>query len=103
MRRAIRRVLRMEGYAIDDYASAEDADAGGIDARVHCLVLDVHLPGRSGIALWEGLAPDARPPTVFITAFDDARLRERVDRACGWLAKPFAGDALVRAIARVAC
>ncbi len=94
----------MAGFATAEYATAEAALAADVAAVANCLVLDVHLPGRSGVALWESLgARGARPPAVFITAFDDAALHRRIaDPGCCCLIKPFAGEALVQAIEGIA-
>ena len=60
--RAVRRLLRSAGYAIDTFASAEEFLDLGNQARPDCLVLDVHLGGLSGFALQEQLAAAGRAP-----------------------------------------
>ena len=70
---------------------------------LHCLVLDVHFEGMSGFDLESYLADvGLRFPIVFITAHDDAALRERIE-ATGqaYLRKPFDETALLDAIHRV--
>lgn len=70
---------------------------------LHCLVLDVHFEGMSGFDLETYLSDSGvRFPIVFITAHDDAALRERVD-ATGqaFLRKPFEETALLDAINRM--
>ena len=101
MRQALQRWLRAAGYRARAYDSAEallEAD-GARDAD--CLVLDVRLPGVSGIELYAQL-DSPRPPAVFVTSHDGADLRGAVARLCGaaLLTKPFLGDELVAAIAR---
>jgi FixJ family two-component response regulator len=68
-----------------------------------CLVLDVHFEGMSGFDL-EAYLTDAGVhfPIVFITAHDDAALRDRIE-ATGhaFLRKPFEETALLEAINRV--
>ena len=49
--RAVRRLLRSAGYAIDTFASAEEFLDLGVSSRPDCMVLDVHLRGLSGFDL----------------------------------------------------
>ncbi|MEM9659445.1 MAG: response regulator, partial [Planctomycetota bacterium] len=69
VRNALRRLLRSVGFEVVTYESAEqfaeEADAVPGD----CLVLDVHLPGRSGLDLQhEIVEADDRAPIIFVTA-----------------------------------
>jgi FixJ family two-component response regulator len=102
MRLAICRVLDTERYVTEAYDSAEAFIASGAATRADCLVLDVHLPGMSGMELHDRLAASAAAlPTVFITANDDVHLRRRVmQRADCLLTKPFLGETLIQAVAR---
>jgi FixJ family two-component response regulator len=103
VRRAVQRLLRSAGFAVETFATARaflDADHW---AETACLVLDIHLPGMSGIELQEYLAVSRVPiPIVFMTAYDDVPTRERVNRAgaVGYLRKPFDQDTLIGAIGR---
>jgi FixJ family two-component response regulator len=103
VRRAVQRLLQAAGYAVETFATARaflDADDR---ARTACLVLDVHLPGMSGLQLQEYLAALGSPtPIVFITAYDDVPTREQVQRAgaIGYLHKPFDQATLIEAIHR---
>lgn len=102
MRAAIRRLLNAEGFAAELHASAEDFLAGGAASHIQCIVLDIGLPGMSGIDLYRRLASAGTPiPTVFITARDDPSVRDFALRegAC-LLHKPFPGEALVDAVSR---
>jgi FixJ family two-component response regulator len=103
IRRALQRLLQSAGFAVETFATAReflDADYG---AQAACLVLDVHLPGMSGLQLQEYLAASGVPiPIVFITAYADEPTRERVQRAgaVGYLRKPFDQGTLIEAISR---
>ena len=101
MRQALRRLLDAAGYAAHAYACAEDADRSGEVARAKCLVLDIHLQGRSG-PHWYAAMDRGRPPAVFITAYDSDEARGSVAAAAGsaCLTKPFEGSALLDAIAK---
>jgi FixJ family two-component response regulator len=100
MRQALQRWLRAAGYRARAYESAEAllGENGACDAD--CLVLDVRLPGASGIELYEQLG-SARPPAVFVTSHDEADVRNAVARLGGTavLPKPFLGHELTAAIA----
>jgi FixJ family two-component response regulator len=99
--RAVRRLLRSAGFAIDTFASAEEFLDPGNQARPDCLVLDVHLRGLSGFDLQDLLEASGRSiPIVFVTAHDDTGTRERAQRAptSGYLAKPFEDRSLLSAI-----
>jgi FixJ family two-component response regulator len=102
MRLAISRLLESEGYVTEAFASAEAFLASDAQSRADCVVLDIHLPGMSGIELHDRLTTaGAARPTVFITAHDDKHLRRRVmQRAECLLTKPFLGETLIQAVAR---
>jgi FixJ family two-component response regulator len=103
VRRALRRLLQLSGYAVETFASASeflDSPAMGLTS---CLVLDIHLQDMTGFELQDRLAgTSAAIPLIFITAHDDAATRERVRQAgVGWyLRKPFEKRVLLAAIER---
>lgn len=105
MRRAVARFLHAAGFFPISYESAEALLEDGLLPGVACLVVDVQLPGISGLELAERLVQTARPiPIVFISAHDQPMLRERAS-SLGYpeyLLKPFDGKQLVDAIERVA-
>lgn len=101
VRRAIRRLLQSAGYIVEAFASAERFLASAPRGRFRCLILDIRLNGVTGFDLQEQLAADHTViPIIFITARDDARTRQRVQQAgaAAYLAKPFAGAALLAAV-----
>jgi len=101
MRKAMRRVLEMEGFATEGFDAAEEFLTSGCVSRAHCLVLDLHLPGMSGIELHEHLREAGNAmPTVFVTAHEDARTRRLVADGANCLIKPFPGEALLQAVSR---
>ena len=101
MRHAIRRVLETEGFQTELFASAETFLESGAESRVQCLVLDIRLPGMSGIDLHERLmSAKCTVPTIFITAHEDVYARRLSESGTDWLAKPFLGEALVSAVTR---
>ena len=101
MREALTRMLKAAGYEARAYESAEDFLEGGSFADLRCLVVDIHLPGASGIDLQRRLEEDGQTrPVIFITAHDTARLRREAENlgAVAFLAKPFEGRQLLDAV-----
>src|SRR5262245_27088949 len=102
MRRALQRVLEASGFAAETFASAEALLATDAASRALCIVLDIHLPGMSGLTLRQHLAAiGMHAPIIFITAKDRANLRRKA-AACAteYLVKPFPAEALVAAVNR---
>jgi FixJ family two-component response regulator len=99
MSQAIERILRVKGFAAVVFGSAEAALDAGAATTADCLVLDIHLPGMSGIDLYRRLAADGeKVRAVFITAHDEPAVREDAERRESYLTKPFSGRALLDAI-----
>src|SRR5262245_36398852 len=72
VRVAIRSLLRSLGLPVETFASAEDLLAYARLGDVVCLIVDVRLPGMSGLDLQRRLAArGSGPPLVFISAHDD--------------------------------
>ena len=103
MRQALSRLLAAAGFRATTYASAEAfLDAGAI-ADADCLVLDVQLPGLSGLELCHVLqARGVQKPVVFITAYDDVESRSSAGEAgaLAYLSKPFPGKSLLTVLAK---
>ena len=101
VRGALGRLLRVTGHQVHTYASAEEF-LGARVRDVDCLVLDVYLGGMNGYDLHSLLTAEGQaPPTVFVTAHDDAKVASMSQRGDGeCLRKPFDDDHLLGAIAR---
>ncbi|MGH8173518.1 MAG: response regulator transcription factor [Rhodanobacteraceae bacterium] len=105
MRRAITRMLEASGHRVRAYESAEALTDPGVDRALpcDCFVLDIRLPGISGINLCRNLRAQASSrPCILITGHDEQGLREcaALAGASGYLPKPFSGEALLAAIER---
>lgn len=101
LRRALQRLLRATGFAVEAFGSAEDFLETDSTTRFRCLVLDIALPALSGFELSDRLrAAGVTIPTIFITGHDDAATRERARRsgAAGYVPKPFDEQSLLSAI-----
>ena len=108
VRRALSRLVRLAGYAVESFASAPEFLASAPRGRTACLVLDIQLDsgGMSGFDLRDRLVADGVTiPTIFITAHGDARTLERVKQSgvAGFLSKPFGDQALLDLIRRATC
>jgi len=104
MRQALRSLLRSAGFHVAEFASAEEFLNSGRLSETACLVLDVRMPGISGLELQEQLiASGCMVPIIFITAQGDENMRTRaLERgAIGFMQKPFSDEALLNAIARI--
>src|SRR5450432_4190274 len=78
LRRSFARLLRAAGMQPFSYASAEAFLAAETRPLFDCLVLDVQLPGISGLKLHEQLnASGDETEVLFITAFDDSTIRNQ--------------------------
>lgn len=101
LRRSLARLLRAAGMQAITYASAEAFCADLKPPRFDCLVLDVQLPGMSGVDLRNRLATaGVATPVLFVTAHDDPRAREAAmaGRCLGYFRKTDAGSAILAAI-----
>src|SRR5215510_12438922 len=72
MRSALRRLLEQAGYVARTYASAGDFLVSEPDARPGCMLLDLQLPGPSGLDLQQAMRRQHNAmPIVFISAHAD--------------------------------
>ena len=102
VRTMLRRVLRLAGYEVVTFASGDDFFASLAKRIPACVVVDLHMPGMTGLEVVERLRQfPTVVPVVCITASDDAVLDKLVIDACGvpLLRKPFASDSLLCAVA----
>ena len=86
------------GFVTRAFGSAEAFLAAEDFTVVHCLLLDIQMPGLSGLDLQARLSAAGRViPTVFITSQFDPRHERRALEAgaIGFLSKPFDRDALI--------
>jgi FixJ family two-component response regulator len=101
VRDSVKSLVRSVGYRAEAFASVEEFLLSNDSSSADCLILDVCLPGTSGLDLQRQLVSSGcRIPIVFITAQNnyDARVRAMNDGAVGFLFKPFSEDALLAAL-----
>ena len=102
VRIGLKRLLKSAGYNAETFATATDfLGYNRIYEGPACLILDVKMPGKSGLALQEELAPGEHPiPIVFITGHGDVPTSVKAMKkgAVDFLSKPFEDKDLLDAI-----
>ncbi|HEU4770278.1 MAG TPA: response regulator [Pyrinomonadaceae bacterium] len=104
MARMLCRVINAEGFDVRWFGSAEEfLDSGRFEDN-GCLILDVNLPGISGIDLQQHLNDSGLEiPILFVSAQGDDALRQRALNAgaAGFFNKPLSIEALLASIRSV--
>ena len=103
VRKSLMRVMTSAGYAVEAFASARDFLARERVVGPCCVVLDVRMPGLTGLDLQETLASSGhRMPIVFITGHGDISMSVKAMKggAVDFLTKPFDVENLLEAIQR---
>ena len=98
---SMRLLLESAGYRAVGFGSAEELIESGLVENACCLILDIQLPGMSGLRLLEFLrASHSSISVIIITAHDRPGMEEQALRlgAGAYLQKPFDGQAILDAI-----
>ena len=101
VRGALQGLLREAGLSARAFASSEEFLRSGAQHASSCLIVDVRMPGMSGLDLQARLDTEQiRIPIIFITAHGDERMRMQALRAgaADFLAKPFDDEVLLRSV-----
>jgi FixJ family two-component response regulator len=101
VRTATNNLLSSHGYLVRTFASAEDFLQSPLLNDSACVVADVQMPAMSGLDLLTHMrAQGYAAPFIFITAFPEESVRDRALKAGAicFLAKPFAGPALINCL-----
>ena len=101
IRRALPRLLRSEGFEAITFGSAEDYLASMSEFDFVCLLLDVRLPGQSGIELHQQLTDEKHDiPTIIMSAHENelSRAKGTATDFVDYLRKPFDADQLLDAV-----
>jgi len=101
IRESLRNLLRSAGLKVQAFASAQEFLAGWPREAPGCLVLDIQLPGISGLDLQQELVGgDAQIPIIFMTGYGDIPMTVRAMKAGAFefLTKPFRDEDLLSAV-----
>ena len=102
VRESLESLIRSAGMAVKVFASAEEFLNANGQNKPDCLILDVRMPGMSGVELHRHLmATHCKVPVIFITAhgYDDrARSEASSDYTVAYLTKPFSEDELLDSV-----
>jgi len=101
VRESLPDLLRELGFAVQAFSSAEEFLASDALILTRCLILDIAMPGMSGLDLQRELTRRGQEiPIIFITAHGDETVRPRVigQGAVECLFKPFSDTALLGAL-----
>ncbi len=101
VREALTNLFRSVGLSVRTFGSAQEFMSRGHDAVPSCLVLDIRLPGESGLDLQLRLAESNDDiPIIFITGHGDIRMSVRAMKAGAveFLTKPFREQELLDAV-----
>ena len=97
-------ILEGRGYKIWSYRDAETALEAAADQLFDVGLIDIHLPGASGVELMDHLREmGARPSMIVMTAYPDVESAAETMRSGSrdYLVKPFRADQLIAAVERV--
>jgi FixJ family two-component response regulator len=102
VRAALCKLLRSNGWLVSAYSSAEDFLQASSPNATGCLILDIELPGISGLELQQRLSLSERRqvPIIFHTGRSDESAHTQAIQggACAFFAKPVAPESLLWAV-----
>jgi FixJ family two-component response regulator len=101
MRQSVTNLIRSVGLRVEAFASAQEFLRSKLTDVPSCLVLDVRLPGLSGLDLQKRMAEaDMEIPIIFITGHGDIPMTVRAMKAGAveFLTKPFRDQDLLDAV-----
>jgi FixJ family two-component response regulator len=100
VRESLELLIRAAGWQPETFASAQEFLSRPCPAVPCCLVLDVTLPGLSGLELQQQLAERRDMPIIFITGHGDVPMTVQAMKAGAveFLTKPFKDEVLLDAI-----
>lgn len=101
VRESLPDLLREFGFAARAFSSAEEFLSSDSVGQTKCLILDIAMPGMTGLDLQQELRRRRQEiPVIFITAQKDEAIREQAlkEGAVNFLYKPFSDTALLAAL-----
>jgi two-component system LytT family response regulator len=101
-RQRIRHLLRRADdiEVVAECANGLEAVKAIEDLKPDLVFLDIQMPELDGFGVVEAVGPEAMPPTLFITAFDQHALKAFEVHALDYLLKPFSPERFHKALQR---
>ena len=99
--KSLERSVKSAGFKVRTFLSAEGFLQSGNDSNTICVILDIGLPGMSGLDLQRHLvAGHSRVPIIFVSAHDETEMRNQAlaGGAIAFLSKPVNDKALLAAV-----
>jgi DNA-binding NtrC family response regulator len=103
IREALSALVRSRGLTVEAFTSADEYLQRDSASAPACLIVDVDMPGRSGLELQEELARmDVAVPLIFLTGYGTVPMSVQAMKAGAveFLLKPLDGDRLLAAISQ---
>ena len=102
VRESLARLIRSVGFGVQVFGSAEEFLSAGEASQSDCVILDIRMPGMSGLELQRELSGTDRDlPVIFITAHgsdEEVRARALAAGAVDYLLKPLREEEVLKAI-----
>jgi FixJ family two-component response regulator len=100
VREALSSLLQSSGLRVEAFASAQEYLEFKKPDCPGCLILDLQLPGMSGLELQQEIAGEHAPPIIFVTGHGDvpSSVRAMKAGAIEFLLKPFDNQELLKSI-----
>jgi len=101
VRKALGRLLRAFGYEVETFSSGREFLDALAERQPDCTVVDLHLPGLSGLEIQQHLAQERiNLPCIIITGKDEPGIGEHAlaSGAAAYLKKPLDAQSLLAAI-----
>jgi two-component system, OmpR family, KDP operon response regulator KdpE len=97
IRRALRVVLRANGYAVTEVACGEDALDAAASQPFDVMILDLMLPDVEGVEVCRRLREWSRLPVIVLSAHDEEQIKVRAldEGADDYVSKPFSAPELL--------
>ena len=106
VRRSLRRLVIAAGYDVREFASAQAVLAVADWPQPCCLIVDVSMPGMTGLDLLDELRSlRLTVPVILSSGYSDSTTLARARQAdvLAFLAKPFRADSLLPLLERAMC
>ena len=100
IRDSLRNLFRSAGLKVETFASAQEFLSSRPPENPGCIVLDVQMPGITGLELQRELGGESRIPIIFMTGYGDIPMSVRAIKAGAFefLTKPCSDEDLLRTV-----